>query len=279
MKFGNLFLDKHPFNLSYNLVNSKVFASDGIAGAGGNTDTTPLAECLGNTGYLFIFVKRDGFIRAQVNTYLTAGTMLLINNRGRWFNFNLSFANHRQCPSGSGRRLSHSIRDILWPLAATSNEDTIGHGSYRVELRMLLQEETITASQVREAMKKSVRTLVNNVKDIIEATPPELVADIYKRGVLLSGGGALLKGLPDLLNKEIQVPINVADDALTTMVRGAGVENPPPSPTVTSNGSVIVVGEHAMYCVSGYKDGTLDTDAPWPKWQHDLHNTGHWPGW
>ena len=87
----------------------------------------------------------------------------------------------------------------------------------------LPKEESISAPQVREAIKKSVRTLVDNIKDIIEATPPELVADIYKRGVVLSGGGAILKGLPGLIGKEIKVPVTVADDPLTTMVRGAGI--------------------------------------------------------
>lgn len=87
----------------------------------------------------------------------------------------------------------------------------------------LPKEETISASQVRDAMKKSIRAIVNNIRDIIETTPPELVADIYKRGVVLSGGGALLRGLSDLVHKEIQVPVAVVDDPLTTMVRGAGI--------------------------------------------------------
>jgi len=54
-----------------------------------------------------------------------------------------------------------------------------------------------------------------------------------------------------------------------------GLCRPNPSPTLTSKGDILVVGEFALYCVSGYEDGTLDTDAPWPKWQHDLHNTGN----
>jgi outer membrane protein assembly factor BamB len=48
---------------------------------------------------------------------------------------------------------------------------------------------------------------------------------------------------------------------------------------ILPNGDVIIVGEDALFCVSGYSDGPLDIEAPWPKWQHDLHNTGHWPGW
>jgi outer membrane protein assembly factor BamB len=58
-----------------------------------------------------------------------------------------------------------------------------------------------------------------------------------------------------------------------------GVGDPKPSPALLPNGNIIIAGGHALYFVSGYADGTLDTGAPWPKWQHDLHNTGHWPGW
>jgi outer membrane protein assembly factor BamB len=57
-----------------------------------------------------------------------------------------------------------------------------------------------------------------------------------------------------------------------------GLCTPNPSPSVTSTGNILVVGEFALYCVSGYEGDGLDTDAPWPKWQHDLHNTGR-AGW
>jgi len=87
----------------------------------------------------------------------------------------------------------------------------------------LPKEETITGSQVREAIRKSVKTISSSIKDILEATPPELVADIYKRGLVLSGGGALLRGLPESIKKEIQIPVTVTDDPLTTVVRGTGI--------------------------------------------------------
>jgi hypothetical protein len=60
-------------------------------------------------------------------------------------------------------------------------------------------------------------------------------------------------------------------------VRKTGLEEPPPSPAITSTGNIIVANEDALYCVSGYKDGTLD-DGPWPKWQRDNYNTGRWAG-
>jgi len=49
----------------------------------------------------------------------------------------------------------------------------------------------------------------------------------------------------------------------------------PPNPTICANGNIIVVGADALYCVAGYPEGPLDPLAPWPKWQHDLYNTGH----
>jgi rod shape-determining protein MreB len=64
---------------------------------------------------------------------------------------------------------------------------------------------------------------VTNIKNTIEATPPELVADIHKRGVILTGGSSLLRGLDELVKKETRIPVTIIDDPLTTVVRGAGL--------------------------------------------------------
>ncbi|TSC95396.1 MAG: rod shape-determining protein MreB [Parcubacteria group bacterium Athens1014_10] len=87
----------------------------------------------------------------------------------------------------------------------------------------LPKEIIISDEDVREALKKSVKTIVETIKDTIEITPPELVADIYERGIILSGGGALLKGLDKLIHKEIKIPVHVIDDPLTAVARGAGI--------------------------------------------------------
>jgi rod shape-determining protein MreB len=87
----------------------------------------------------------------------------------------------------------------------------------------LPREVTINDSQVREAMQKIVKLMVENVKTTIENTPPELVADIYERGITMTGGGALLRGLDKLLAQELAVPVQVVDDPLTAVVRGTGV--------------------------------------------------------
>ena len=76
---------------------------------------------------------------------------------------------------------------------------------------------------MREALRKSIDKISENIKITLENTPPELVADIYKKGILLSGGGAMLKGLDKLLQDETKIPVNVVDDPLTAVVRGTGL--------------------------------------------------------
>ena len=86
----------------------------------------------------------------------------------------------------------------------------------------LPKEVIITDKQVREAVQKSVSTIVENIKSALESTPPELVADIYERGIVLTGGGALLRGLDTLIAQKAEVPVRVAEDPITAVVRGAG---------------------------------------------------------
>src|SRR3989338_4153379 len=93
----------------------------------------------------------------------------------------------------------------------------------RDQVTGLPREVMINDAQVREAMIKSLRVIVDNIKDILGLTPPELVADIHERGILLSGGGALLRGLDKLINRAINIPVRIADDPLTSVVRGAGI--------------------------------------------------------
>jgi rod shape-determining protein MreB len=76
---------------------------------------------------------------------------------------------------------------------------------------------------VREAIEPSVVQIVDTIKDTIEDTPPELVADIMDQGIVLAGGGALLPGLDRRVADATQMPVHVADDPLTCVVRGAGV--------------------------------------------------------
>jgi rod shape-determining protein MreB len=87
----------------------------------------------------------------------------------------------------------------------------------------LPKEIIVTDEQIREAMERSVKVLVNAIKSSVELTPPELVADIMERGIVLAGGGSLLRGLDKLVAQETQMPVRVAEDPLTAVVRGCGV--------------------------------------------------------
>lgn len=86
----------------------------------------------------------------------------------------------------------------------------------------LPKEIIVSDEQIREAISKSIKAITDNIKATLEVTPPELVADIYERGILLTGGGALLKGLDKAISRASQIPVYVADDPLTAVVRGTG---------------------------------------------------------
>lgn len=87
----------------------------------------------------------------------------------------------------------------------------------------LPKEIIVTSDQIRAALAKSVRTIVEAIKITIEETPPELVADIMDRGIILAGGGALLRGLDLLIHRETKMPVYVTDDPLTAVARGTGL--------------------------------------------------------
>ena len=87
----------------------------------------------------------------------------------------------------------------------------------------LPKEVIVDDAQIREALRRSVRILVNAIKSTVEQTPPELVADIMERGIVLSGGGSLLRGLDKLVAEETQMPVRIDEDPLTAVVRGCGV--------------------------------------------------------
>jgi len=81
----------------------------------------------------------------------------------------------------------------------------------------------LSDSQVREAISRSIHQIIDNIKLILETTPPELVADIYEYGIILTGGGALLRNLDKEIASATKIPVRVADDPLTCVVRGTGI--------------------------------------------------------
>lgn len=87
----------------------------------------------------------------------------------------------------------------------------------------------ISSAQIREAVSEPVAAIIEAVRQALELTPPELASDILDRGIIMTGGGALLRGLDKRLRQETNLPVIVADDPLTCVVRGAGkcLENLP----------------------------------------------------
>lgn len=80
----------------------------------------------------------------------------------------------------------------------------------------------ITAAEIREALAPTISQIIGEIKDILQETPPELLSDIVERGIYLAGGGALLRGLDKRIAEETKLPVYIADDPLTTVVRGCG---------------------------------------------------------
>ena len=80
----------------------------------------------------------------------------------------------------------------------------------------------ITSTQIMSALKESIEKIIETVKLTLEKTPPELAADLVEKGIVLTGGGALLKNLDKLLSKETNMPVYIADEPLECVVRGTG---------------------------------------------------------
>lgn len=87
----------------------------------------------------------------------------------------------------------------------------------------LPQVITITSEEVEIALKDSIYKIINEIKGVLELAPPELSGDIIDKGIVLTGGGAMLKGFDRLLAKELKVPVILADSPLTCVVEGTGV--------------------------------------------------------
>jgi rod shape-determining protein MreB len=87
-----------------------------------------------------------------------------------------------------------------------------------------LPKEVIANDEhIREALSRSIRIIVNNIKTIVEETPPELLADIMQRGIILAGGGSLIRGLDKLVANQTGIPVRMMEDPLTAVVRGTGI--------------------------------------------------------
>lgn len=128
----------------------------------------------------------------------------------------------------------HEFNILLGKSMAESAKKKIGSAislpeilEMRVRGRNLIsglpKEVGISDGQIRHSLSKSLRFFFDHVKATLEATPPELVADIYQRGITLIGAGSLLKGLDQALAEAMSIPVQIADDPATCVVRGTGI--------------------------------------------------------
>jgi rod shape-determining protein MreB len=135
------------------------------------------------------------------------------------------------------KNITQYIRDVFNLLVGDKVSESVKYrignavqlgDSVQIEMRGrdlmsgLPKEIMVSDGQIREALHKSVNLIIDNIKSTLEHTPPELVADIYERGIVLCGGGALLRGIDHIISRETDVPVRIAEDPLTTIVRGTG---------------------------------------------------------
>lgn len=80
----------------------------------------------------------------------------------------------------------------------------------------------VSDEQIREAISKTIFKMIDNIKNTLENTPPELVSDIYERGISLAGGGSLLRGLDKAISQSTKIPVKIVEDPLSCVARGAG---------------------------------------------------------
>ena len=122
-----------------------------------------------------------------------------------------------------GERTAEEIKMKIG--SAFPTEDTI-NSFVEIKGRNLIdglpKNVTIHADEVRDALMDSVMVVVEAIKDTLEQTPPELAADIIDRGIMLTGGGALLRGLDKLVSQETGIPVHVAERPLDCVVEGTG---------------------------------------------------------
>ena len=81
---------------------------------------------------------------------------------------------------------------------------------------------TVRSEEIREALKDKFDIILNAVRQTLDHCPPELASDLYDRGIVVAGGGALIRGIADLLHEETQLPIVIAEDPLSAVAEGTG---------------------------------------------------------
>lgn len=120
-----------------------------------------------------------------------------------------------------GETTAEQVKIILGSVLPCEYMETRVRG--RDLLTGLPREVIVTDSDIREAFSLSIKEFVEGVKDVLETTPPEILGDIMSKGITLTGGGALLLGISELLQNALKLPVYVVDDPLSAVARGTGI--------------------------------------------------------
>ena len=168
-----------------------------IVDIGGGTSEIAVISLNGIVHHSSIRVAGDEMNEA-IMQYFKKNYNLLIGEKS---------AEHIKCTIGSATPLAEELR------MEVKGRDLVDGIPKTIE---------ISSVEVREALDEAICTIVEAVKFALERTPPELASDILDRGIVLSGGGALLRNLDERMREDTSLPIHIAEDPLTCVVRGCG---------------------------------------------------------
>jgi rod shape-determining protein MreB and related proteins len=121
-----------------------------------------------------------------------------------------------------GQEQAEALKIEIGAAIPTADAPATGQVAGRNLTSGLLRRTTVESTAVHRALQRPLGSIIDAVKQVLERTPPQLSADIAERGLMLVGGGALLRGLDQLLRQETGLPVIVDEDPLTTVARGAG---------------------------------------------------------
>jgi rod shape-determining protein MreB len=120
-----------------------------------------------------------------------------------------------------GENTAESVKIKIGSVFPLEQELTMGVKG-RDLLTGLPKTVSVSSKEIRTAIEDPIRKIIEVVKNVLEETPAELSADLVDKGIILSGGGSLVKGIPELISQETELPVNIADDPITCVARGTG---------------------------------------------------------